>query len=299
MKIFESSAKVFLTFFVFLNAVISIAAQGGTQHYNSPLYSPRSYEESRQTVKNDGLPPILGEVGIDQKLNEQIPLDAVFRDENGQEVKLGKFFNNGKPVVLALVYYECPMLCNEVLNGLVRGLKGMNGDAGKDFDVVAISFNPKETSELAKSKKQGYVERYGRAGTENGWHFLVGDQSSIDAVTKAVGFKYAYDEATKQYVHIGGIQILTPEGKLSRYLYGVEYAPKDIKFGLIESAENKIGTPVEQLLLYCYHYDPATGTYGFVVMRIVRFAGVLTLLTLFGVLFWLSRRKSKNAELLK
>ena len=250
--------------------------QGGSQHYNSPLYSPRAYEDSRPT-QSSGLPKELNEVGIEQKLNEQLPLDIKFVDENGREVTLGEYFGKGKPVILAPVYYECPMLCNEVLNGLTRGLKPLAFDAGKDFEVVAVSFEPKDTPEIARSKKEGYMGRYGHPGTENGWHFLTGTPESIEKFTKAIGFKYAWDEKTKQYAHAGGVQIATPEGKLARYFYGIEYAPKELKLGLIESANSKIGTPVDQLLLYCYHYDPSTGKYGLAIMNVVRLGGILTL----------------------
>lgn len=272
--------------------VIAAASMTGaaqkTEQYGSPLYSPRYYDPS-VTVSN-GMPAALKEVGIEQKLGEQLPLDAAFKDENGQPVKLGNYFQKGRPVILALVYYECPMLCNEVLNGLTGSLKGMSFDAGKEFDVVAISFDARENEkpDLAKNKKAAYMERYGRPGTENGWHFLTGDQAAIDAVTKAVGFNYNWDEKTKQFAHAGGIMVVTPDGRLSKYFYGIDYAPKDLKFGLMESAESKVGTAADKLLLYCYHYDPASGTYGFAILRVLRVGGILTLLTMgiAGFLFW-------------
>lgn len=266
-------------------------AQG--QHYSSPLYSPRYYEENRGTESN-GLPPVLQEVGIEQKLNSQLPLDAKFVDENGREVELKEYFGK-KPIIIALVYYECPMLCNEVLNGLVRGLKPMNFDVGKEFDVVAISFDPREKSEIAKAKKDTYLANYGRTGTENGWHFLTGSQDSIDKVTNAVGFKYHWDEKSKQFAHAGGVQVATPDGKLARYYYGIEYAPKEIQFGLIEAAEYKIGNPADQLLLYCYHYDPSTGKYGFAVMRAMRLAGVATIFGMAAMILFLWRFNHKRA----
>ncbi len=270
-----------------------------TEHYNSPLYSPKTYDPNQVGVSN-GMPPILEKVGIEQKLNGQLPLDAEFKDENGNVVKLGNYFNNGKPVILALVYYECPMLCNEVLNGLTGSLKGISFDAGKDFDIVAISFDARENEkpELAKNKKAGYMTRYERAGAENGWHFLTGAQDEIDKVTKAVGFNYQFDEATNQFAHAGGITVLTPEGKISRYFYGIDYAPKDLKFGLMDSAQNKIGNPVEQLYLYCFHYDPATGKYGLVILRVLRLFSLVTILGL-GVMFFGFWRynKGKTADL--
>jgi protein SCO1/2 len=237
----------------------------------------------------------LKQIGIEQHLGEQLPLDAVFKDEDGNSVKLGKYFSADKPVILALVYYECPMLCNEVLNGLTGSLKGMSLSAGKEFDVVAVSFDARENDKpgLAKNKKENYVARYGRENASAGWHFLTGTQDSIDLITKAVGFNYVWDEKTNQFAHIGGIMVATPEGKLARYFYGVEFAPRDLKLGLLESAERKISNPVDQLLLYCYHYDPATGTYGFAVLRVVRVAGVLTLLIM-GAMFFSFWRRNKH-----
>ncbi|MBA3632926.1 MAG: SCO family protein [Acidobacteria bacterium] len=241
------------------------------------------------------MPPILQKVGIEQKLNGQLPIDAQFKDENGNIIKLGDYFNNGKPVILALVYYECPMLCNEVLNGLTGSLKGISFNAGKDFDVIAISFDARENEkpDLAKNKKASYLARYGREGAENGWHFLTGTQPEIDKVTQAVGFNYMFDESTNQFAHAGGIMVLTPEGKLSRYFYGIDYAPKDLKFGIMDSANNKIGNPAEQLYLYCFHYDPASGKYGFAILKVLRLMGVATVLGLIGMflVFWRYNRR--------
>jgi protein SCO1/2 len=276
----------------FLNGT---AAAQRVEHYNSPLYSPRTYDPN--VTVGEGLPPALQEVGIDQKLGEQLPLDTVFKNEDGQQIKLGEYFKSGRPVVLALVYYECPMLCNEVLNGLTGSLKGMSLEAGKDFDVLAISFDARENdkADLAKNKKASYLERYGKPGSENGWHFLTGTQDSIDAVTKAAGFKYHWDEKSNQFAHAGGIMITTPEGKMSRYLYGIDYAPKDLKFAIMESSQDKIGNPAEQLLLYCYHYDPATGKYGLAILKVLRVMGVATILGLGAMMFVFWRRgKSKQ-----
>jgi len=199
---------------------------------------------------------------------------------------------------LALVYYECPMLCNEVLNGLTGSLKGISMNAGKDFDVLAISFDAREDDkpDLARNKKASYVDHYGRPGTDNGWHFLTGKQESIDAVTKAVGFKYYWDENSKQFAHVGGIMITTPEGKLSRYFYGIDYAPKDVKLGIIESSEDRVGNPAEQLLLYCYHYDPATGKYGLAILRVIRLVSVVMLFG-FGAMLFMFWRKGKRKEI--
>jgi protein SCO1/2 len=276
----------------------SVSAQK-TEHYNSPLYAPKTYDPTQAGVSN-GLPSQLQKVGIDQKLNSQLPLDADFKDENGNVVKLGDYFGKGKPIVLALVYYECPMLCNEVLNGLTGSLKGISFDAGKDFDVVAISFDARENekSDLTRNKKASYMARYGRAGTEKGWHFLTGAQSEIDKVTEAVGFNYQFDQATNQFAHAGGIMVVTPEGRLSRYLYGIDYSPKDLKFSLMDSAQNKIGNPVEQLYLYCFHYDPSSGKYGLAILSVLRLLSVATLLGIGAmlILFW-RYNKNKTANL--
>lgn len=275
-------------------ATVSIRAQKN-EHYNSPLYSPRKYDPTVTTA--NGLPDALKKTGIEQKLGDQLPLDTEFKDENGDLVKLSSFFGKGRPVIVAFVYYECPMLCNQVLNGLTGSLKGIGFDAGKEFDVVAISFDAREfeKADLAKNKKASYMERYGRPGTEKGWHFLTGTKESIDSVTSAAGFGFEWDEKSDQFAHAAGVMIATPDGKLSRYLYGIDYSPKDLKFGLMESAENKVGSPADQLLLYCFHYDPSTGKYGLAILNFVRLGGVLTVLGLgaMGFVFW--RRNKKNS----
>jgi protein SCO1/2 len=281
------------TAILLLVAVQFVLAQK-SEHYNSPLYAPKTYDPS-QTASN-GLPEVLQEVGIEQRLGESIPLDVIFRDESGRDVKLGDYFNQERPVIIAFVYYECPMLCNEVLNGLTGTLKGISMDAGRDFDVVAISFDARENDkpDLARNKKAGYMERYGRPGTENGWHFLTGGQDSIDAATKAAGFSYRWDEKSGQFAHAGGIMLATPEGKLSHYFYGIDYAPRDVKFGLIEASEHKVGSAGEKLMLYCYHYDPATGKYGLAILSVMRIMAVATLaaMGLMGFVFW-RRNKAK------
>jgi len=285
---------------LFALIVVAVAATGAqrVEHYNSPLYEPKYYDPNATTT--NGLPPALQKIGIDQKLGDQLPLDTVLKDENGKDVRLGDYFDHGRPVILALVYYECPMLCNEVLNGLTGSLKGISLDAGKDFDVVAISFDARENDkpDLAKNKKANYVERYGRPGAENGWHFLTGTQESIDKVTKAAGFNYAWDEKTQQFAHAGVIMITTPAGKMSRYFYGIDYAPKDVKFGLMDSAEAKIGNPAEKLLLYCYHYDPASGKYGLAILNVIRLGGIATLLVMgmMFVVFWRRNKHRREAE---
>jgi len=264
------------------------------EHYNSPLYSPRTYDPSASVTT--GLPDALTTIGIEQKLGEQLPLETELKNEDGSAVKLGDYFNHRRPVVLALVYYECPMLCNQVLNGLTGSLKGISLDAGKDFDVVALSFDARENDrpDLAKGKKASYVERYGRSSSENGWHFLTGTQEAIEKITSAAGFNFKWDEKSEQFAHAAGVMIVTPSGKMSRYFYGIDYAPRDIKFGLMESGENKVGNPAEKLLLYCYHYDPATGKYGFAILNIIRLGGVATLMGLGAMVFVFWRRNKKK-----
>jgi len=246
------------------------------------------------------VPDILAKVGIDQKLDAQIPLDAVFRDEDGRLVKLSEYFGE-RPVILSLVYYECPMLCTQVLNGAVAAFKVLNFTIGEDYDVVTVSFNPKETPLMAAAKKQTYLAKYGRPQSAKAWHFLTGEQPAISALAGAVGFRYTFDQSTLQYVHASAIMVLTPQGRVSKYFYGIDYPPKDIRLGLIEASNGKIGTPVDQLLLYCYHYDPHSGKYSMIVMNVLRLAGVATVMLIGGFigLMWVrDRRKLKNAAAL-
>ena len=221
----------------------------------------------------------LKNVGIEQRLNEQIPAALTFRDESGTTVQLGDYFGR-KPMILNLVYYQCPMLCGEVLSGLESALRVLKFDAGKEFDVLTISFDPKETPEMAAAKKAEYLKRYGRPGAAAGWHFLTGPAASIDALTKAAGFQYQYDPKSGQFAHATAIMVLTPEGKIAQYYYGVEFAPKDLRLGLIQASQNKIGTLVDQVLLYCYHYDPDTGKYGAIISRVLQLAAGATVLIL-------------------
>ena len=238
-------------------------------------------------------PGLLAKIGLDQKIGQPIPLDLPFTDESGQPVKLGQYFGK-RPVVLALVYYECPMLCTQVLNGLVTAVGVLNFQVGREFDVVAVSFNPKEGPGLAAQKKAAYVERYGRPDSASGWHFLTGTQDSIDALTKAVGFRYAYDANIGQYAHGAGIELLTPHGVLAKYFYGIEFSARDLRLGLIEASNERIGTPIDDVLLLCYHYDPATGKYGAAVLGLVRAGGVATMLA-FAVFLTVSLRRDRAA----
>lgn len=283
--------KLLAVFIILVSGTIAFGQ--GQQHYNSPLYAPRVYDPTQTGAS--GLPTALEKIGIEQRLGEQLPADAQFTDENGNTVRLGQYFNRERPVILALVYFECPMLCNEVLNGLTGSLKGVSFDAGKEFDVIALSFDARENgkTELVKNKKEAYLKRYERPQTADGWHFLTGTQEEIDKVTQAVGFNYAWDEKSDQFAHAGGVIVITPEGKVARYFYGIDYSPKDLKFGIMESAESRVGNPAEQLLLYCFHYDPATGKYGLAIMNVIRLGGIVTLLALGGMffVFWRFRKK--------
>ncbi len=234
-------------------------------------------------------PPGLKDVGIQQNLNQTIPPDLVFQDDQGRSVRLGDWFGK-RPIILNLVYYNCPMLCGEVLSGLENSLRMMSFDVGKEFDVITVSFDPTETPEMAAKKKAEFLRRYKRAGAEQGWHFLVGPKASVDALTKAAGFQYQYDEKTKQFAHVAAILILTPQGKIAQYYYGIEFPPKDLRLGLVEAGAGKIGNLVDQLLLYCYHYDPEQGKYSATILRVLRLAGVATMLFIGTFIFVLIRR---------
>jgi protein SCO1/2 len=258
-----------------LVTVTVLGAVSAFAQSNAPGLRPAPGQVSSET------PTALQEVRFDQKLDATLPLDAVFRDEHGRTVKLGDYFGK-KPVVLAFVYYECPMLCTQVLNGLVSGLNVLEQTAGKEFDVVAISFDARETPVVAAAKKAAYLDRYGRPDAEQGWHFLTGDEANIRRVTDTAGFHYAWDESTQQFAHASGVMVVTPDGRLARYLFGIEYPPRDLKFALMESSEGRIGSVVAQVLLYCYHYEPTTGSYSLVAMNAVRLGGAVTLAVLLG-----------------
>jgi protein SCO1/2 len=249
------------------------------QYANAP-------ERSTASIQRPG---VLGQIGIDQKIGQQLPLDLTFRDEDGRDVKLGQFFGP-RPVVLALAYYECPMLCTQVLNGLVSAIGVLNFDAGREFDVVAVSFNPKEGPGLASQKKAAYVERYGRPQAAGGWHFLTGSQESITRLTEAVGFKYEFDPKIGQFAHGAAIEVLTPKGTIAKYFYGIEFSPRDLRLGLVEAAEEHIGSVVDNVLLFCYHYDPSTGKYGADILALVRTGAVATVLA-FAVFLTVSLRR--------
>lgn len=275
---------------IFLFEVIVVFAVfqlGASAQINSGITSPPVNER----------PPLLQNVGIEQHLDAQVPPDLTFVDDAGKTVKLGDYFGR-KPLVLNLVYFNCTMLCGEELKGLASAMRLVKFDVGNEFDVVTVSFDPRETPAMAAQIKKDYVQRYGRANAAAGWHFLTGQADSIDALTKAVGFQYHYDPKTNQYAHATAIMILTPQGHISRYLYGVDFPPKDLRMGLVEASQAKIGNPVDAVLLYCYHYNPATGKYGAVIANILRLAGAVTILILGGmilVLWRLDRAATKKA----
>ena len=251
---------------------------------------------SAQSQMNNGImappantrPPRLENVGIEQHLDAQVPPDLIFRDETGKTVKLGDYFGR-KPLILNLVYYNCTTLCGEALAGLASAMRLVKFDVGNEFDVVTVSFDPRETPEMAAAKKKDYVARYGRANAAAGWHFLTGQPESINALTKAVGFQYQYDAKTNQYAHATAIMVLTPQGRISRYFYGVDFPPKDLRMGLVEASQGKIGNAVDAVLLYCYHYNPETGKYGAMVANILRLAAAATVLIMGIFLFILWR----------
>ncbi len=258
-----------------------------------------SYGDKQAGQAGDQAPSILNGVGIDQHLNTQLPLNLTFTDETGKLVPLANYFGK-KPAILALVYYQCPMLCSEELNGLTSALQMVRYVPGKDFNIVVVSIDPTETTALAAAKKRTYLKRYGRPETADGWHFMTGTQANIDALTKAVGFRYVKlavpGSNLTQYAHASSIQIVTPEGKMAQYYMGVEYSPKDLLLGLDEASSNKIGSPVDNILTYCYHYNPAANKHDLIVGHVVQLGGLLTLLILGGFMFLMFRRDYKQGQ---
>jgi protein SCO1 len=236
-------------------------------------------------------PELLKDVAVEQKLDSAIPLGLTFKDENGTAVELRQYFRS-KPVILSLVYYQCPMLCTQVLNGLERSLKELSLNVGQDFTVVTVSIDPTERPVLALAKQQLYTGLYGRPGAAQGWHFLTGDEPQIEQLASAVGFRYAYDPDSKQFAHASVIMLLTPDGRISRYFYGITYPSRDLRLGLIDASQRKIGSPVvDAVLLFCYHYDPQTGKYGLVISHVIQIAGGVTVLAIAGLIFVLGRRE--------
>ncbi len=242
------------------------------------------------------LPPSLRKVAFDQRLSEQVPLDLQFKDETGRDVSLNDYFSHGKPIILVLGQFRCPMLCTEVSNGLVRAMLDMDLNVGADFEVISVSFDDRETPAMAAAKKKTYLERYGRPQADAGWHFLTGEKEPIERLTKAVGFRFEYDAKHDQFAHASGIMVLTPDGKISRYFYDIQYAPRDLRLGLVEASANRIGSPVDQVLLFCFHYDPTEGRYGVAIMNLVRVGGVLTMAGVGMLFFYLWRGERRHAK---
>lgn len=260
-------------------SVFLLAASASGQGMTSGILSPPA------SVR----PPGLKNVGIRQNLNQPIPPDLVFEDDRGQSVRMGDYFRQ-KPIILSLVYYSCPMLCGEVLSGLEHSLRMMKFDVGREFDVVTVSFDPQDTPKMAAHKKAELLRRYDRPVADRGWHFLVGRQDAIDRLTQAAGFQYEYDPKTRQFAHATAIMLLTPEGRIAQYYYGVEYPPRDLRLGLVEAGKGRIGSVVDQLLLYCYHYDPEKGKYSAAVLGVLRLAAVATMLCLGTFIVLMMRR---------
>lgn len=252
--------------------------------------------ELGQTPANQK-PAILDNVGIDQHLNGQIPLDLNFVDEHGQPVLLRQYFGQ-KPAIITMVYFQCPMLCTQVLSGLTFTLNGMPGfNVGREFNVITVSFDPRDTPQAAMESKERYLRRYRRADSEQGWHFLTGKKEQIDALAQALGFRYAWDEENQQFAHASGIMLLTPDGHIAQYYYGIDFPPSDVHLGLVEASKGKIGTLVDQLLLYCYHYDPRQGRYGVAIFNVLRISALTTVLLLGGFVFWMMRRERRARSL--
>jgi len=243
---------------------------------------------------SSAVPAPLREIGFDQNIDGRVPLDTPFRDETGRSVHLGDYFGR-RAVVLAFAYYNCPMLCTQVINALASALDVMSLEPGRDFEIVTVSFDPHDTPATATAKKAGYIARYKRAGAAAAWHFLSGDGPAIDRLTKAAGFRYVWDAPTKQFAHPTGVIVLTPDGRLARYLFGIEYGPRDLRFAIVEASAGQVGSRVDTLLLYCYHYDPMRGRYGLLVMRAMRLAGVATVLVL-ATFIVVMLRKERHAS---
>ncbi len=278
---------------IVLAAALALPAAAFAQYNGVPANGMMTKGDQPAGVK----PADLKQVAFDQKLDAQIPLNLTFKDEAGRDVRLGDYFNQGRPVVLALVYYDCPMLCTLVLNGLAGAMKGMSLNPGTDYDLVTVSFNPRETPALAAAKKASYIRRYGHPEAAAAWHFLTGQEPAIDALTSAVGFHYVYDPSTGNYAHATGIMIATAGGRISKYLYGIDYAPRDLRLALVSASAGQIGNPVDTVLLYCYHYDPKSGKYGLVVLNVIRLGGVVTMVLLGSfVVVMTSRERRRNRK---
>ena len=283
-RLVQSMACVFRVFVCFVG--LSAATPAWAQMNGAPTAGYKLEPGSVST----GVPKALREIGFDQHIDSRIPLDVPFRDETGRPVTIGDYFGK-RPVVLLFAYFDCPMLCTQVINGLSSALGVLSLEPGRDFEILTVSFNPRDTPESARANKAIYIERYKRDGAADSWHFLTGDQAAIDRLTKAAGFKYAWDADTKQYAHPTGVMVLTPDGRLARYLFGIEYGPRDLRYAIVEASAGRVGNAVDTLLLYCYHYDPETGRYGLAIMRTIRVAAAGTVLMLAGFIVVMVRRE--------
>ena len=279
---------LFVSFVSFVSFVFS-GPQAAAQMTGAPAAGYK--REPGMTAST--IPAPLREIGFDQNLDQLVPLDTPLVDEAGRAVRLGDFFGK-RPVVLIFAYYDCPMLCTLVINGLASALGVLSLEPGKDFEIVTVSFDPRDTPATATAKKAVYLDRYKRPGAAASWHFLTGGRASIATLTRAAGFRYVWDDQTKQFAHPTGVIVLTPQGRLARYLFGIEYGPRDLRLALVEASAGKVGTPVDALLLYCYHYDPMTGRYGLVIMRAMRIAGAATVFALAGFIFVMLRWEKRQ-----
>jgi protein SCO1 len=282
----KRTASPLFVFVCFMAVAFVFSVTPAGAQFNAPISVPPPGKAASERI------PILKNVGVDQKLNGQVPLDTPFVDEQGRDVTLGQFFGH-RPVVLVLAYYNCPMLCSMVLNGAVSALQTLSFDAGKQFEFVVVSFDPGDTPQAALAKRKEYLPRYGRPRGEAGFHFLTGRESSIKTLTSAIGFKYAFDPAIQQFAHPALITILTPAGRISRYVYGIDFPAYDVRLALVEAADGKIGSPIDRALLYCYHYDPATGRYGFAILDAIRIGGLATLIGI-GIFMFMSLRRERR-----
>ena len=278
---------------------LAISIAGATSAFAQARNYPESYlryagDPTKESNPAHQVPGILKEVTFRQQLNEQLPLDAAFKDETGRDVRLGDYFKTGKPVVLAFVYYQCTMLCTQVMNGISSSLKALTFTPGQDFDVVLVSFDPRDTPKDATEKKAAHLQYWSTEKTAAGWHFLTGQEPEIRRATQAAGFSYQWDARNNQFAHVSGVLVVTPDGRLSRYFYGIEYSPKELRLALVESGKGAIGSKIDELLLYCFHYDPESGRYGVVVMNLIRLGGVVTVALVAGFIVLMRRRELRT-----
>jgi protein SCO1/2 len=277
---------------------VALAITGMTPVWAQTRY-PESYlrysgDPTKEKDAANKVPAPLKDVTFRQQLNQQLPLDAAFKDEDGRDVRLGDYFKTGKPVVLAFVYYQCTMLCIQVMNGISSALKVLPFTPGKDFDVVLVSFDPRDTPQAAREKKAAHLDYWSAQSTAAGWHFLTGTEAEIHRATQAAGFSYRWDEHAQQFAHVSGVLVVTPDGRLSRYFYGIEYSPKELRLALVESGQGKVGSKLDEVLLYCFHYDPESGRYGVVVMNLIRLGGVITVALMAGFILLMRRREMRT-----